>query len=349
MDLVQNITLDRYTEEVSLLQSGRPSFIRAAEEAALSLNWLILELTEHYMVCQTPFSANSRGELVRISVLEDKALIEVTPVNEYYCDGMQLRNVAAAFNSAVAPIEAEAGEYERSKHPMHREKYGALIPSKTYQVTPFLVYSIALVFVIMVLAGVAPLDPSANSLLEWGGNFKNAVLNGQSWRLLSYMFLHAGAMHLLMNTFALLYIGLFLEPLVGGLRLLAAYLITGICAGFFSILIHPFSVGVGASGAIFGLYGVFFSLLTTRYLQKTAKKTMLRGLLFFIVFNLLMGLQGNTDNAAHIGGLISGILVGYSYYPGIKHKAPVRMQVATITLIAGVLLGLGVLLKNSFM
>jgi rhomboid protease GluP len=56
---------------------------------------------------------------------------------------------------------------------------------------------------------------------------------------------------------------------------------------------------------------------------------MLRSILFFIVFNLMMGLQGNTDNAAHIGGLLAGIIIGYIYYPGISRRAPMARQVVT--------------------
>jgi rhomboid protease GluP len=124
-------------------------------------------------------------------------------------------------------------------------------------------------------------------------------------------------MHLIMNTFALLYIGMFLEPLIGKYRFLAAYILTGICAGLMSITMHPASVGVGASGAIFGMYGVFLSLLTTNYIQKSLRKTMLRSILFFVLLNLLYGLEGNTDNAAHIGGLLSGIIIGLLYRRGV--------------------------------
>jgi rhomboid protease GluP len=174
----------------------------------------------------------------------------------------------------------------------------------------------------------------------WGGNFRPAVAGGEWWRLITYMFLHGVAMHLLMNTFALLYIGMYLEPLMGRLRFASAYLLTGICAGLLSIVMHRFSVGVGASGAIFGMYGVFLSMLTTSHIQKTLRKTMLRSILFFVVLNLLYGLQGNTDNAAHIGGLLSGLAIGYAYYPGINKRANTKKQLVTtaVMVVASVLL-----------
>ena len=231
---------------------------------------------------------------------------------------------------------------------MHREKYGALLISKTYVVTPVLVYANVLVFVAMVLAGLSPLQPTAKSLFEWGGNLAPAVVAGQWWRLFSYMFLHGGALHLIMNMFALLYIGMFLEPLMGRVRITGAYLLTGIFAGLLSIGIHTNSVGVGASGAIFGMYGVFLSMLTTNHIQKTQRKTMMRSILFFVVYNLLAGLQGNTDNAAHIGGLLSGIAIGFAYYPGIAKKSSTKKQwiltgVMTLITLAVVMISVRVL------
>jgi rhomboid protease GluP len=222
---------------------------------------------------------------------------------------------------------------DRNMHPMHREKWGALVISKSYVVTPLIVYANALVFLAMVVSGISPLEPTAKSLFAWGGNFRLAVTDGQWWRLISYQFLHGGAMHLIMNTFALLFIGMYLEPLMGRLRFSAAYVLTGICAGLLSIVMHNNSVGVGASGAIFGLYGVFLSMLTTNHIQKSVRRTMLRSILFFVVYNLIAGLQGNTDNAAHIGGLLSGVLIGYAFFPGISKKANTPKQLATIALL----------------
>ncbi len=310
-----------YSEELIVNGKSASQFAALIHDAALTLHWQLLNFTENQLLYQTPFSTDSRGEFVQISISGNKAGILVSPVNEYYWSNEQ--NV-----KSIAQLKAELDEQienlsitERSKHPMHREKYGALLLSKTYLVTPLLLYTCAILFLAMTIAGVSPITPTAKSLFVWGGNFKGAVISGQWWRLISYMFLHAGAMHLIMNGFALLYAGMYLEPLIGKIRLVSAYVLTGISAGIASLLVHPLSVGVGASGAIFGLYGVFFALLSTNYLQKTARKTMMRSLLFFVVFNLLMGLQGNTDNAAHIGGLLSGILIGYLFYPAIKKRA----------------------------
>jgi rhomboid protease GluP len=309
-----------YTEEIGTYELNQNQFMTVVQEAVESLNWFTHNLTEQQIICQTPASTHSQGEIVRITWAQDKAMLHIMPLNEYFWETAQNEHIAASFKQAIATAATEQHKANRSIHPMHREKFGALVISKTYLVTPLIVYSIALVFLAMVLFGVSPVQPKVDTLLSWGGIFRGAVVGGEWWRLITYMFLHSGIMHLLMNTYALLYIGMFLEPLLGKARFISAYLLTGICAGLTSIMMHPWSVGVGASGAIFGMYGVFFSLLTTNHLQRTAKKTMLRSILFFIVFNLFMGMQGNVDNAAHIGGLFSGILMGYAYYPGIRNQ-----------------------------
>ena len=247
------------------------------------------------------------------------------------------------FHNAIEAALVQIELADRNLHPMHREKYGALLISKTYKATPVIVYMNMLVYLSMVISGVHPLSPNAKDLYEWGGNFGPAVSGGEWWRLATYMFLHGGAMHLIMNTFALLYVGMHLEPLLGKFRFGAAYLLTGICAALLSMYMHGNTVSVGASGAIFGMFGVFLSILTTNHIQKTMRKTMLRSMLFFVVFNLMMGLQGNTDNAAHIGGLLSGFIIGFVYFPGIIHKTSLTRQVLVTIVLLAAIFGVGML------
>lgn len=95
------------------------------------------------------------------------------------------------------------------------------------------------------------------------------------------------------------------------------------------------SCAVGCKkGAVFGMYGVFLALLTTGYLKKTYRKTMLRSILFFVLLNLMYGLQGNIDNAAHIGGLISGFIIGRLYYPGLSKYYKLDRQLRTTALLS---------------
>lgn len=334
--MVETISSSRqiYTQEFPLEHLKPAQYFAIAQKAGSLLPWYLIQTSGDKLVFRTPESGYSMGELVTLSISGKTATIESRSVNEYYANDAQNQANIALLNDAIQKVAAEEERRNRNLHPMHREKYGALVISKTYLITPLLVYANALVFIAMIIGGVSPLHPTTEGLYVWGGNFRYAVVNGEWWRLLSYMFLHAGGLHLLMNTFALLYIGMFLEPLIGKLRFTAAYILTGVCAGLLSIAMHANSVGVGASGAIFGMYGIFLSILTTAHIQKTMRKTMLRSMLFFVVFNLMMGLQGNTDNAAHIGGLLSGMAIGYAYYRGIKRKLPLLRQAATVLLLS---------------
>ncbi|MBI3521265.1 MAG: rhomboid family intramembrane serine protease [Bacteroidetes bacterium] len=157
-------------------------------------------------------------------------------------------------------------------------------------------------------------------------------------RLITNCFLHIGIIHLLMNMYALLYIGVLLEPLLGRTRFLSAYLLTGITASMASLWWHDLTISAGASGAIFGMYGVFLAMLTTNLIEKTARKALLTSIAVFVGYNLLFGLQGGIDNAAHIGGLLGGLLIGYAFIPSLKKPQENSLKFGTIGLLTIVIL-----------
>jgi rhomboid protease GluP len=84
---------------------------------------------------------------------------------------------------------------------------------------------------------------------------------------------------------------------------------------YIGVLLEP---KLGASGAIFGMHGVYLALLTTNLIEKTQRKALLTSIGIFVGYNLLYGTKGRVDNAAHMGGLISGMLIGYLFYPGLR-------------------------------
>jgi rhomboid protease GluP len=200
-----------------------------------------------------------------------------------------------------------------------REAVALLIPRQGYAAVPLILDLNLLVFVTMIIAGKGFVNFQAADLLAWGGNFRPQTAGeGEWWRLLTNIFLHAGIMHLLFNMVGLLFAGIFLESTIGTMRLAAAYLVTGITASVASIWWHPSTVSVGASGAIFGLFGVFLALLSTRYFPPVLKKSLTIGVVIFVGGNLLVGLAQGIDNAAHVGGLLCGLVIGYIYYPRLK-------------------------------
>jgi len=201
-----------------------------------------------------------------------------------------------------------------------------IIPRKDYFITPIIILINVLIFILMVASGISFMDPTSEELMKWGADYRPVTVAGEWWRLLTACFVHIGVIHLLMNMYALLSIGYLLEKLMGWRNFLLAYLLTGIASSATSVWWHENTVSAGASGAIFGVYGIFVAMLTTNLIEKQERQAQLQSILIFIGYNLVFGLKGGVDNAAHIGGLISGIILGYGFYYILKNKNNSRLD-----------------------
>lgn len=198
---------------------------------------------------------------------------------------------------------------------------GFFILKKDYFITPIVVILNIGIYLLMVVSGLGFISFKGPDLLNWGANFGPMTTSGDWWRLLSSTFLHGGLMHLLANMFGLVLVGTFLEPILGKVKFLMAYLLTGILASIASIWWYEATVSVGASGAIFGMYGVFIAFLLLKVYPPEFAKTFLICTAIFVGYNLLMGLAGGIDNAAHIGGLVSGFVLGFILFPIINRES----------------------------
>jgi rhomboid protease GluP len=202
-----------------------------------------------------------------------------------------------------------------------KDALSIFLPKSGFYITPIIIDLNILIFISMFFSGLGFISFKPTDLLTWGANYKPVTTGGEWWRLSTNTFLHGGLMHLLANMCGLLFVGIILEPLLGKVKYAIVYLATGIIASVASLYFHEPSVSIGASGAIFGLYGVFLALLLTKVFPKDFGKAFLASTLIFIGYNLLMGFAGTgIDNAAHIGGLVSGFLVGLILYPQLKHQ-----------------------------
>jgi rhomboid protease GluP len=195
------------------------------------------------------------------------------------------------------------------------------MPKEGFYITPIIMYVNLLLFILMVFAGLGFVDFNAGDLLQWGANYRPLTTSGQWWRLLSATFLHGGLMHLAANMYGLMYAGIFLEPILGRTRYLLLYLGSGIIASMASIWWYKATVSVGASGAIFGLYGFLIAALLCKVFPREIGKGFLISTSVFVGINLLMGLAGGIDNAAHIGGLASGLAGGFIMSGRLKKQA----------------------------
>ena len=170
------------------------------------------------------------------------------------------------------------------------------------------------VFAAMCLAGVSMLDnPSGQDLVHWGANFGPLTVSGQWWRLLTCVFVHGGLLHIGFNMWCLWSLGRLAESVYGHWTFAAVYLICGLGASLGSIIWNPVILSVGASGAIFGIAGALIAsfYLGEFSLPKAAMSGMLRSVVAFVGYNLFFGaVISHVDNAAHIGGLLMGLLLG---------------------------------------
>ncbi|GFP82324.1 hypothetical protein PHJA_000375600 [Phtheirospermum japonicum] len=156
------------------------------------------------------------------------------------------------------------------------------------------------------------LGPSADTLLKLGALEMNKVVEDhQVWRLLSCMWLHAGAFHVLANMLSLLFVGLRLEQEFGFLRIGLLYIISGIGGSLLSSLFVRNTISVGASGALFGLLGAMLSELLVNWTIYENKLESLLSLLLIILINMAVGILPHVDNFAHMGGFLTGFLLGF--------------------------------------
>jgi membrane associated rhomboid family serine protease/Flp pilus assembly protein TadD len=171
------------------------------------------------------------------------------------------------------------------------------------------------VFVGMVLAGVSMFDnPSWQDLVRWGANYGPLTLSGQWWRLLTCVFVHGGPLHIASNMYGLWMLGRLAESLYGRWTFAAVYLLCGLSGSIASLVWNPIVLSVGASGAVFGIAGALFTsfYLGEFSLPRAAVMSTVRSLAVVLGVNLLFGTLASrvVDNAAHIGGLLMGLLLG---------------------------------------
>ena len=208
--------------------------------------------------------------------------------------------------ASVSPLSASAAQW--------REFDGALKRTTPHAfVTGILLVLNVAIFLALTFAGSGFWSANFEMLTRWGANTTALTTDGQSWRLVSAMFLHAGFLHLLFNMWALWGVGRLTERLYGSALFVAIYGCAGAVASLASIAWSPFVVSVGASGAIFGVLGACLAFLVRGRTHIPRRIGWRLGLTtaIFILFNLIGGfVSEGIDNAAHVGGLVTGVVLG---------------------------------------
>lgn len=210
--------------------------------------------------------------------------------------------------------------------------------------------AIIAVNVVLFLAVEATGGTGTGNLLRWGADFGPRTISGQWWRMLTAVFLHGGVAHIAVNMFSLWSVGPLLERLSGRWTYLLLYLSCGLGGSLASLWWHPMVVGVGASGAIFGIVGALLALLFLKHLpvQREWVQKNLVILSAFMLFNLLYGARSGTiDNAAHVGGLVTGLAIGLSMVTIFEPKESAWRRYAAFPVFAAVLVAGSALVQHN--
>lgn len=329
-------------QAIPLTGVDKETVLAICYQAFKDLGWDILFSGEDKLLGQTikKWNANPQhilvwpegNELIISSEMIKNELLDITGKNK-----KNINNFIAAFEAAKSSIQTET--IESNQHAINNLRYATEIAAGQEQKESaevdkamnlsgsnlYVTYAImavnVVVFILMALNGAGIFEMNGYVHLNWGSNYAPLTLSGDWWRLITSVFIHFGIIHLAMNMYCLYTVGVYLEPMLGKIKYTTAYLCTGALAGIASLWWHKEGVNsAGASGAVFGLYGLFLALLTTKLIPQKVRKPLLQSILLFVAYNLIYGMKGGVDNAAHVGGLLSGALIGYLYAIGIKKE-----------------------------
>ena len=163
---------------------------------------------------------------------------------------------------------------------------------------------------------------SSQRLVEFGALYGPAVAAGQWWRIFTGAFIHDGIMHIAFNMFALWQIGMLVEQLFGSPKMAFIYFVSMIGSGLAVYYLNYNEVTIGASGAIFGLFG---ALVAAGLRLGEVGRRLVRSMLGVVLINLLIGFMiPNISMAGHVGGLITGFLIGMPLFvtPAALRRPP---------------------------
>lgn len=188
--------------------------------------------------------------------------------------------------------------------------------AKPYAFTIIIAMNVV-IFIVMALQSSTVMNFTSDTLLQWGADYAPKTIAKQEWwRVFTSFWIHGGIIHLFLNMYALFSVGFLAEQLLGTKRFTLVYLLCGIGGSVASLWWNQDIVSVGASGAVFGVFGIilgFFTATDNQILQQQ-RSTLLQNIGVVVAANIVYGLSTeNIDNAAHGGGLVTGLLLGFYF------------------------------------
>jgi membrane associated rhomboid family serine protease len=249
-----------------------------------------------------------------------------------------LRNTRAKTQAAIRNARDEV-----TRVPPECETFVQQLRARTNfaVVTPAILALNIAIFICMCVGTGALSDPA--TLIAWGGSVGPRTTNGEWWRLVTSLFVHSGVLRLLANVIGLVSVGFMLERLVGPVAFAVTYAAAGVIAGVAELSAHQIAVNTGASGAIFGVYGLLaastmwgFYRPSPATIPRAALKGLVPGAFVFLSVDVLThGLHSD----GRIYGFVAGFIAGAILAAGVAYRKPAMRQVyATVGVTAGIVI-----------
>lgn len=335
---------------------SKAEFKQIAIRCCKKLNWSIISINDDAIVAETNPILATWNETIKIDYdLADPLITSTSNGRQIYDRERNKINTETFFDAfnefrksintlpldseeIVVATVADDDVIEKTKE-SHKtitafySPFSIVIPVKNYFITPILLLINVFLFFSMFFSGVRFFSPHTQDIISWGGNYGSLTTNGEWWRLFSSYFIHIGFLHLAANCFALAYVGLFLESHLKRIGFLSLYLFCGLFASLTSLYWNENLVSAGASGAIFGMYGLLIVFLATNTIQQKLNSNTIFFIIFFVIINLLGSFKEGIDGAAHVGGFLSGVLFGFVFVLLKNQRKKALVLISCITLI----------------
>jgi membrane associated rhomboid family serine protease len=293
----------------ALLGAGQALF-RMDDEASAVRTWeAILELPE------TPATYSAWREIAAARVREGDLQGAISAYRE--ADRRAPPEDKAEIATRLGWLAKETGNVRASRRYFARGR-GAVLPIATY----------AILGITTVISLTALLSSEGRLIFETLALVKTLVAEGELWRIWTVTLVHADFLHLGFNMYALYLVGPLVEQIYGSPRMVVVYLVAATGGSVASFALSEGNVVVGASGAIFGLFGVLFaaSRMHLPMLDRRGR-ALLSQVGFLIVINIIIGFSiASVDNFAHMGGLAVGLLLGVAFVPSGVETLSSRWQ-----------------------
>lgn len=360
-----------YIQYIPYNHLTRLEFLYYSIKACKKLNWTILEIKENELITETNPKQETWNEKITINFEnEDGFILSTSNGNQIYDRGRNLKNTDYFFdvfndlkkeqptntldqnnineeiNSTKETIQ-NTTERELSINNFY-SFLSIFTPTKGYTITPILIYLNFFIFFLMVFSGVNFFKPQLSDIINWGANYNLLTVENQWWRLFTCLFIHLGFFHLLINCIALGYVGLLIESYLTRLGFLISYISCGLLASLSTIYWYDKIISVGASGAIFGMYGILLIIILTKAINRKLTSNTITLTIVFIILNIIESFKEGIDGAAHIGGLLSGLFFGFILTIFNSKRKVAIISISTISLITIPLLSFYIISKKIY-